>query len=91
MRKMFQFLSKCPIQGIASPPVPAHLCIMPSSKQITMTPPMPVQQDRGSVLPGLMDILKSFDLKKKKKDKKKCCEKFRKGKRCGSCPMKGCA
>jgi hypothetical protein len=53
---------------------------------------MPVQQDKGSVLPGLMDILKSFDLKKKKKDKKKvCCEKFRKGKRCGSCPMKGCA
>jgi len=28
---------------------------------------------------------------KKKKGKKKCCEKFRKGKRCGSCPMKGCA
>jgi hypothetical protein len=46
---------------------------------------------QGQRLAWLMDILKSFDLKKKKKDKKKCCEKFRKGKRCGSCPMKGCA
>jgi hypothetical protein len=27
----------------------------------------------------------------KKKGKKSCCEKFRKGKRCKSCPMKGCA
>jgi|GEM_PF-2317281 len=32
----------------------------------------------------------SIDLKKKKK--KQCCEKYkRKGKRCGSCPLKGCA
>lgn len=30
-----------------------------------------------------------FELKKK--GKKSCCEKFRKGKRCKSCPMKGCA
>jgi hypothetical protein len=30
-----------------------------------------------------------FEFKKKKK---KCCEKYkRKGKRCGSCPLKGCA
>lgn len=30
-----------------------------------------------------------FELKKK--GKKSCCEKFRKGKRCKSCPLKGCA
>jgi len=37
------------------------------------------------------DIL-AFELKKKKKCKKKCCEKYkRKGKRCGSCPLTGCA
>jgi ferric iron reductase protein FhuF len=32
-----------------------------------------------------------IELKKKKK-KKRCCEKFkRKGKFCGSCPLKSCA
>jgi hypothetical protein len=32
-----------------------------------------------------------LDIETKKKSKKSCCEKFRKGKRCKSCPMKGCA
>jgi len=32
-----------------------------------------------------------LDFEAKRKGKKSCCEKFRKGKRCKSCPMKGCA
>ncbi len=32
-----------------------------------------------------------FPFELKRKGKKSCCEKFRKGKRCKSCPMKGCA
>jgi hypothetical protein len=35
-------------------------------------------------------VVPAIELKKKKK--KRCCEKFkRKGKRCGSCPLTGCA
>ncbi|MGK0384467.1 MAG: hypothetical protein ACJAVL_001205 [Bacteroidia bacterium] len=40
--------------------------------------------------PQMLSTFPSFELKKKKK--KKCCEKYkRKGKRCGSCPLKGCS
>jgi ferric iron reductase protein FhuF len=49
--------------------------------------PQPVNEVREPL--AFSDFL-AFEFKKKKK--KQCCEKYkRKGKRCGSCPLKGCA
>jgi len=47
--------------------------------------PQPIQKIQE---PGFL----KFPAIEFKKKKKKCCEKYkRKGKRCGSCPLKGCA